>query len=402
MARPIEACNTGPCKAADDPRGCTVGRLSAGYCSRHYTQNKRTGSPYLAIKEPPESVMLAAGLTPLVPYPGNNKGWLCRCNTCHREVTPCRGNVKTRGGACAYCAGRRSDPDECLKIMREARFTPLEPFTDSTTRWKCRCDRCGRQVGLLIGNVRNGTGCAYCQKVRVDPGEAAGVMKAAGFTPLEPYPNASTPWLCRCDTCKRKIRPLYTHVKKGVGCKYCSGCGVVPEEAVAIMEAAGLTPLEPYTNANAPWLCRCENCNQTIRPSYSSVKSGSGCKYCANYGINWDQPTILYLIRNKKLGASKIGIANVHNTDRWYSRLRSHEKHGWVTTGQWVFDRGDTAREVEQTVLHHWRDDLKALPVLSEVDMPQGGWTETASTRKVGLQKTIDYIESQIPQTVVH
>jgi len=302
-------------------------------------------------------------------------------------------------------AGKRIqiEPEKCLKVIRAAGFTPLEPYTNAKTPWQCRCDRCGHQVGLSVRYIRNGGGCAYCRKARVDPNEAAEVMKAAGFTPLEPYTKAQTPWLCQCNTCKRKTRPRYGHVKgKGVGCKYCSGCAIVPEEAVAIMEAAGLIPLEPYTKAPTPWLCRCKNCEQTSRPSYNTVKAGSGCKHCANYGINWDQPTILYLIRNKKLGASKIGITNVHNTDRKYSRLRSHEKHGGVTTKQWVFDRGDTALEVEQAVLRHWRNDLKAPPVLSKGDMPQKGWTETASTRKVGLQKTIDYIESQIPQTVVH
>lgn len=159
------------------------------------------------------------------------------------------------------------------------------------------------------------------------------------------------------------------------------------------MEAAGFTPLEPYPGTNTPWPCRCEGCGNTSTPAYAHIRTGGGCRYCANYGIDWDQPTILYLIRNKALRASKIGITNVHNTDPCYSRLRQHEKHGWVTVKRWVFDRGDTALEVEQAVLRHWRKDLKAPRVLSREDMPQGGWTETASTQKVGLQRTIDYIE---------
>ncbi len=394
MARPIEPHNIGPCKAADDPGGCSDGKLRAGYCQRHYTRQWRTGSPYQAPKEPPESVMLAAGVTPLVPYPGNGEPWLCRCDTCNREVRPRRSNVYTRGVACALCTGKTVDPNECLEVIRAAGFTPLEPFTNSETRWECRCDRCGHQVGLLVRNIRNGGGCAYCVGCRVDPNEATEHMEAAGLTPLVPYTNAHTLWLCHCNTCGREVDPTYAAVRhQGVGCRYCAGCCVVPEEAFALMEAAGFTPLEPYTSTSTPWPCRCEGCGKTSTPAYAHIRTGGGCRYCANYGIDWDQPTILYLIRNKAQRAFKIGITNVHNTDPCYSRLRQHEKYGWVTVKQWVFDRGDTALETEQALLRYWRKDLGAPEALSREDMPQGGWTETASTRKVGLQRTIDYIE---------
>ncbi len=42
--------------------------------------------------------MRAAGAEPLLPYPGAQVPWLCRCLTCDREITPRYDNV-VRGGS---------------------------------------------------------------------------------------------------------------------------------------------------------------------------------------------------------------------------------------------------------------------------------------------------------------
>ena len=82
-------------------------------------------------------------------------------------------------------------------------------------------------------------------------------------------------------------------------------------------------------------------------------------------------------------------------------RLQRHVFHGWTIARTWSFSTGTEARNIEQTVLKHWREDLKAPAALEVGEMITGGETETVLTRKVGLQKTIDYIESQISQTVL-
>mgnify|MGYP001163656781 CR=1 FL=1 len=55
------------------------------------------------------------------------------------------------------------------------------------------------------------------------------------------------------------------------------------EETVPVMEAAGLTPLEPYPgNGGRPWSCLCHECGGEVTPSYESIKRGrGGCKFCA-------------------------------------------------------------------------------------------------------------------------
>ena len=53
------------------------------------------------------------------------------------------------------------------------------------------------------------------------------------------------------------------------------------EEAVALMLAAGLTPLEQYQNSKYPWKCECQTCKSIVTPAFSSIQSGQGgCKSC--------------------------------------------------------------------------------------------------------------------------
>lgn len=54
-----------------------------------------------------------------------------------------------------------------------------------------------------------------------------------------------------------------------------------PEVADAAFRAAQFTPLEPYTGAGIPRLCKCDVCGNECRVTYSSVRVGKrGCKRC--------------------------------------------------------------------------------------------------------------------------
>ena len=159
-----------------------------------------------------------------------------------------------------------------------------------------------------------------------------------------------------------------------------------------MMKGAGFIPLEPYTLPGAPWKCRCDICGNTTLPTYSRVRMGHGCKYC-NGGPFSPSPTTFYLMRNPELGALKVGI-----TVRAPTRLRDHSKCGFKTVRTWTFPTGELAYKLEQEVLRHWRKDLGSprRGFLAKADMHAGGHEETASTRKVGLKRTIDYIEALV------
>lgn len=53
-------------------------------------------------------------------------------------------------------------------------------------------------------------------------------------------------------------------------------------QAVQHMRTAGLEPLEPYTNVETPWRCRCEGCGDIVSPRLHNVRAGwGGCRPCS-------------------------------------------------------------------------------------------------------------------------
>ena len=64
--------------------------------------------------------MLAAGLTPLVPYPGNDEPWLSKHDKCNNEVSPHFNSIQQGGGGCGFCSGRTPDMERVLAEMAAA------------------------------------------------------------------------------------------------------------------------------------------------------------------------------------------------------------------------------------------------------------------------------------------
>ena len=143
---------------------------------------------------------------------------------------------------------------------------------------------------------------------------------------------------------------------------------------------------------------RCLKCKEEADKSIVKICNDSKagiCRNCGQGGYKNTNTGVLYLISRE--GVLKIGITNQE-----FFRLKEHVEFGWKVVRVWRDKDGRVPEKLERDVLHHWRKVLNAPRALTKTDMPQHGYTETATMRKVGLQKTIDYIESQIPQTVVH
>ena len=391
--------------------------------------------------------MMKAKLQPLVAYPGSDVGWLCRCMKCNREVTPAYGSIRAGQGGCKWCAiaGARVQPEVAVKLFLENNFQPLEPFKTSHSKWKSRCQRCrnivtpsyhdikqggggckfcapnfadinqimevmkkaelepqqkyvnskepwrvkhikcGRIFITEYANVRSGTTCRYCARRDVVPEEAIQFMIQSGQKPLVKYPGAKKPWKCRCVVCNKIIYPTYsTTVNRNSGCLYCSGNKVDSKDAVRFMKSNNLTPLVKYPGARVAWKSRCNQCKNIVTPQYSSIKSGQGgCKYCADWGIDYLAKGFIYLMTNKVLNSHKIGIGNIERQKG--DRIKQHKKHGWQLIKQMNFDKTDDAFIVEQKVLSWWRQSLKLSIHLTEFEMPQGGYTETVDATEIDL-----------------
>jgi hypothetical protein len=182
-------------------------------------------------------VMLAVGLTPLEPYENSKKPWKCECQTCKAIVTPAFSSVQTGQGGCRSCglrehaAKRKMSDQEASIVMLENGFTPLEPYPGNQKKWRCKCTTCGNELMVLRNTVAtNGTGCKYCWKqrrgkaLRFSSEEAVKIMESAGLTPLEPYETSDKPWRCIHNACGREVTPRFNSVHQGGG--GCRPCGL--------------------------------------------------------------------------------------------------------------------------------------------------------------------------------
>ena len=172
-------------------------------------------------------VMNAAGLEPLEPYPGKcTKQWRCRCTKCKSTVSPRLTNV-WRGGGCDKCRKRALSlsQDEAVKHMLAAGLEPLEPYPGNCTKqWRCRCTKCKSTVSPTLNNVQRGSGCNKCRQI--SDAQAVDDVLAAGFEPLEPYPGKTIKdWRCRCTRCGNNISVKLSIIRRGSGCKECAETG---------------------------------------------------------------------------------------------------------------------------------------------------------------------------------
>jgi hypothetical protein len=393
------------------------------------------------------SKMKGARLKPLVPYPGNSgKGWLSECLKCHREVSPSYDGIKAGQGGCIWCAGKKVDPVVAISKMKEKGLQPLEPFVSASSKWKSRCLRClktvsptykeisnaaggckfcapnyvnlekiyavvkqagfepqnkyknasskwkvihlacGRTIYITYDSIRSGHSCKYCAGLFIDEKDAKVIMELAGFKPLVKYPGAKKGWACRCLTCNRKVSPHLSSVKNlGGGCIYCTGHKVDAKDALRTMKESDLKPLEGFERANKPWLCECLKCHRKVSPSYSAIRNGQGgCRFCADWGIDYTAPGFLYLMTNTSLNAHKIGIGSARRT-RTRDRIRQHEKQGWKLYKKLDFATADEAFVVEQLILSWLRIEKNLAIYLNLELMPQGGYTETLDAQGIDL-----------------
>lgn len=281
--------------------------------------------------------------------------------------------------------------------MKAAGLEPLVPYPGSAAPWLCRCTRCGDEVSPQYSGIRNGQGgCRVCGKLNGALTQKEGnvqaatdIMIAAGLRPLVLYPGTGEPWLCRCESCGAEVTPQHANVVQGHhGCRFCANIerGLRRREpyaipAIAAMRALRLEPLVDYPNSMTPWLCRCLKCGREVTPTYSNaMNQKGGCRWCAPRGADPSVPGFVYLMTHIALGAHKIGIRNVGT-----NRIESHQRYGWTLYRERSFDLTDDALKVESAILRWWRQDLIQPPYLHADDMPQGGWTETVSADAVSL-----------------
>jgi hypothetical protein len=193
--------------------------------------------------------------------------------------------------------------------MQAAKLKPLENFPGAKKPWKCECLICGDTVSPTFSSVKLGGGCRFCARkkvgeaIKIKEGDAVKIMKAAGLQPLEPYSSSGSPWKCKCIKCKRIVTPRLSMVKsKKSGCAYCAGTRVDVSDAEKIFRKIGLTPLTPYPGNAKPWRSIHKKCGKEVSPTYAAVavKGQGPCKFCAGVAVDPKDAVALFLSKDLK------------------------------------------------------------------------------------------------------
>lgn len=106
--------------------------------------------------------MRAAGVEPLVDYPGARDRWLCQCTACGELVEPSYDNVRRGQGACRYCVGQGPVTEErAIREMIAVGVESQEPYPGTLlVPWQVACRTCSmvqHQPGCPIRNFLNTT-----------------------------------------------------------------------------------------------------------------------------------------------------------------------------------------------------------------------------------------------------
>jgi hypothetical protein len=164
---------------------------------------------------------------------------------------------------------------------------PLVPFPGTQLPWKSKCLITGKTVSPTYGKVRDyGHRCKYCSGNVTDSVDAIALMKKAGFKTLEPFPGGQKPWKSQCLKCKKIFTPNFTSVKQGSGCKYCAKRPVDPLDAKAAMLKRGFKTIGEFPGATKYWDVICIKCDKPDSIRMHSLNKVSGCSYCARIKLD--------------------------------------------------------------------------------------------------------------------
>ena len=293
-----------------------------------------------------EAQMIAVGLQPLEPYRNAVSNWRCKCLGCNQIVVS-RYNRVQQGSGCPRCAAvnaglnLRLSEETAVAKLSEYDLEPLEPYIKSDVKWKCRCVSCGDVVYPKLKNLQRGDGgCYKCGMKKagvsntLDSEQAIQLVRAAGFTPLEPYTNALTKWKMRHDLCNSivypKLNSLSNKLSKTSGCAVCAGKQVEvgfndlqTTHPLISIEAIQWDPTSLTSGSNQKKMWRCSEGHEW-KARIAERTSGHGCPSCAQNGFDLNKDGWLYFLNHPDWEMFQIGITNVPD-----DRLATHKRLGW-------------------------------------------------------------------------
>ena len=232
--------------------------------------------------------------------------------------------------------------------------------------------------------------------------EVRAAFAASGLELLGEYRRSTIPVLVRCKECGRESQVRLTNVRsKGSGCSWCRYDELArryrleDDDVDSRSALLRVRLLEPFVSTSEPIKVECVECGYQSVRRLNWNKPNKGCVRCGHRPFDFTAPSLLYLLKHSDLGALKIGVTNVGT-----NRLLDHEREGWQVVVQ-LPCTGEDAYEAEQAVLRWWREELGEEAYLSAKDVPQGGWSETVSTRGVEVEDTVALMKVVLATTAL-
>jgi hypothetical protein len=344
-----------------------------------------------------EKILVKVGLTPLEPYKNSTQKWKSKCDKCKEINFRSLKSIKKHKNGCVFCSGKRVNPEKALQWMRDNELEPLVPYPGGHKPWKCRCLKCSRTVSPSYKSPgqKKKPACAYCSKVRVVESDVIKRMLKNGYQPLEPYVNSITPWKCKCLKCGRIGHPRWSQVQwYDSKCQYCVGNKITDKQAIRVMRAAGYLPLEPYVSSKVKWKSKHIKCGSIVAPKLNTITTGTGgCRNCSVIGFEVNKAGYLYFIYHPELLSFKVGISN---DDSKPNRIKVHGKSGWEVVRIFNFESGWEAMRLETEFFNWLRRERKISPHLSKYEMSQGGWYETFAEDEITQFEVLKEIKKLI------
>jgi hypothetical protein len=296
------------------------------------------------------------------------------------------------GTGCRQCGGTAPvTQQEWDRRAKAAGLRWTEPVKLATVKARATCRKCDYSWTVFPDAVTRGQGCPNCAGVkRRSPQEWDAVAKIANLTWVDRPRSGHSPTRARCGACQHEWSPAPKRIVAGGGCPRCAGQVVTQAEWDQRAAERGITWLEPITNSQTKTLARHE-CGLEWHVVPNSLRS-TGCPSCAQYGFKPNEPGLLYLLQGVTDGALKIGVANVPPPGTQSSRLKKHQRNGWIVQRTWELPTGQDVYDVEQAVVRWWREDLGLPPARSRGD----GFTETVSGDQMTIRRVVRYVNKLI------
>lgn len=247
-------------------------------------------------------LLLAAGLKPLEEYKGSKVRIKCLHIECGNICYPMLEKVKIGQIGCKTCRyekvskSLRLSERDARKIMTQAGYKPLEPYTNALTKWKCRHNSCGTVVYPLLNQIQQGGGgCSSCGHIttglkrRNSLDTVTEVLKSKQFTLIGKYVGAEKKLRVRCEICGNEIDAIFSVISRDTG-RGCKPCAVNErrlryrmdlQEVQSRLKSSNMKLVGEYKNSNTPVACKCLQCGVVRNIRISVLLKSSGCRPCA-------------------------------------------------------------------------------------------------------------------------